>query len=41
MLKKGDIVFESTINGVTENGQLCTSDRIDNYFDFGEVEWVL
>lgn len=39
--KKGNIVFESTIKGVTENGQLFTTDRIDNLFDFGEVEWIL
>lgn len=40
-LKKKDILFETTIKGVTEKGQLYTSDLIDNYFDFGEVEWVL
>jgi BirA family biotin operon repressor/biotin-[acetyl-CoA-carboxylase] ligase len=40
-LKKGDIVFNTIIKAVTENGQLVTSDTIDNYFDFGEVEWIL
>lgn len=40
-LKKKDIEFETIIKGVTENGQLYTTDLIDNYFDFGEVEWIL
>jgi len=40
-LKKGNIVFNTIIKSVTENGQLATVDTIDNYFDFGEVEWVL
>ncbi len=40
-LKKGTIVFDTTIKSVMPNGQLFTTDRIDNFFDFGEVEWVL
>jgi BirA family transcriptional regulator, biotin operon repressor / biotin---[acetyl-CoA-carboxylase] ligase len=40
VLKKGRIIFESVIKGVTENGKLFTSDTIDNFFDFGEVEWI-
>ena len=40
-LKKNNIDFESVIKGVTANGQLYTTDRIDNFFDFGEVEWLL
>jgi len=40
-LKKGNIVFSTTIKEVTENGQLFTVDLIDNLFDFGEVEWLL
>jgi BirA family transcriptional regulator, biotin operon repressor / biotin---[acetyl-CoA-carboxylase] ligase len=40
-LKKNNIDFESEIKGVTETGQLYTTDRIDNFFDFGEVEWIL
>mgnify|MGYP000926182310 CR=1 FL=1 len=40
-LKKNNIDFESVIKGVTETGQLYTTDRIDNFFDFGEVEWIL
>ncbi|MFT3682501.1 MAG: biotin--[acetyl-CoA-carboxylase] ligase [Ferruginibacter sp.] len=40
-LKKGNIVFQSIIKSVTETGLLYTTDTIDNYFDFGEVEWIL
>jgi BirA family biotin operon repressor/biotin-[acetyl-CoA-carboxylase] ligase len=40
-LKKNNINFETVIKGVTATGQLYTTDRIDNFFDFGEVEWIL
>jgi len=40
-LKKGNIVFETTIEGVTIMGELQTRDTIDRTFVFGEVEWVL
>jgi BirA family biotin operon repressor/biotin-[acetyl-CoA-carboxylase] ligase len=40
-LRKNNIDFESEIKGVTATGQLYTTDRIDNFFDFGEVEWIL
>ena len=40
-LKKGNIIFATTINSVTESGQLFTTDLIDNFFNFGEVEWLL
>lgn len=40
-LKKGKIEFETIIKSVTEKGQLYTVDRIDNFFDFGEIEWLL
>jgi BirA family transcriptional regulator, biotin operon repressor / biotin---[acetyl-CoA-carboxylase] ligase len=40
-LKKGNIAFNTIIKAVTENGQLATTDTVDNYFDFGEVEWML
>jgi BirA family biotin operon repressor/biotin-[acetyl-CoA-carboxylase] ligase len=40
-LKKAGIVFETTIKEVTETGCLHTSDIIDNYFQFGEIEWFL
>ena len=40
-LKKGTIEFDTVIKSVTMHGQLYTVDRIDNYFDFGEVEWLM
>ncbi len=40
-LKKGTIEFDTIIKAVTDKGQLYTVDRIDNFFDFGEVEWVM
>jgi BirA family transcriptional regulator, biotin operon repressor / biotin---[acetyl-CoA-carboxylase] ligase len=40
-LKKGTIMFDTVIKSVTETGRLYTTDTIDNFFDFGEVEWVL
>ncbi len=39
-LKKGTIEFDTVINAVTAEGKLFTTDRVDNYFDFGEVEWL-
>ena len=40
-LKKGSMVFDTTIKAVTEHGQLITMDTIERQFDFGEVNWVL
>lgn len=40
-LKKGRVEFDTMIKGVTPEGRLYTTDIIDNYFDFGEVEWLL
>jgi BirA family transcriptional regulator, biotin operon repressor / biotin---[acetyl-CoA-carboxylase] ligase len=40
-LKKENAVFKTTIKGVSQLGQLHTSDSMDRQFDFGEVEWVL
>ena len=40
-LKKKNIVFETTIRGVSELGQLLTSDSIQRSFDFGEVNWII
>lgn len=40
-LKRGSVEFDTMIKGVTPEGRLCTTDIIDNYFDFGEVEWLL
>jgi BirA family biotin operon repressor/biotin-[acetyl-CoA-carboxylase] ligase len=40
-LKRGAIEFETMIKAVTAEGRLYTSDIIDNYFDFGEVQWII
>ncbi|MEO8772289.1 MAG: biotin--[acetyl-CoA-carboxylase] ligase [Ferruginibacter sp.] len=40
-LRKQNVVFETTIKGVNEHGQLLTADRMPRLFEFGEVEWVL
>jgi BirA family biotin operon repressor/biotin-[acetyl-CoA-carboxylase] ligase len=40
-LKKGNRVFETTIKGVSETGQLITQHSIEERFEFGEIEWVI
>ena len=40
-LRKGNIVFETTIRGVTPQGKLMTYDVMPREFDFGEIEWIL
>ena len=40
-LKKGNVVFKTTLKGVSVQGQLLTADKMERHFDFGEVEWVL
>jgi len=40
-LKKDNIVFDTILSGVAQQGQLITKDVIDRNFDFDEVEWVL
>ena len=40
-LKKGNRVFETTIKGISETGQLITQHSIEERFEFGEVEWIL
>jgi BirA family biotin operon repressor/biotin-[acetyl-CoA-carboxylase] ligase len=40
-LKKDNIVFETTIKGVSAQGQLLTEDAIEKRFEFGEVEWLM
>jgi BirA family biotin operon repressor/biotin-[acetyl-CoA-carboxylase] ligase len=40
-LKKGNIVFETTISGVTALGELLTKDAMERQFAFGEVEWII
>ena len=40
-LKKGNIVFEALIKGVTPTGKLITQHSVEEEFDFGKVEWVI
>jgi len=40
-LKKGNIIFETTVKEVTSQGQLLTFDAIERSFGFGEVEWIM
>jgi BirA family biotin operon repressor/biotin-[acetyl-CoA-carboxylase] ligase len=40
-LKTGNRVFETTIKGVSETGQLITQHSIEERFEFGEVEWII
>ncbi|HEX6431285.1 MAG TPA: biotin--[acetyl-CoA-carboxylase] ligase [Niastella sp.] len=40
-LKKGTILFETTICGVSDTGRLLTRDVIEREFDFGEVEMII
>jgi BirA family transcriptional regulator, biotin operon repressor / biotin---[acetyl-CoA-carboxylase] ligase len=40
-LKKGSILFETTIQGVSDTGRLLTKDVIEREFDFGEVELLI
>lgn len=40
-LKKGSILFETTICGVSDTGRLLTKDVMEREFDFGEVELII
>jgi len=40
-LKKGNRVFETTINGVSKTGQLITQHLIEERFEFGDIEWII
>ena len=40
-LKKGNIVFETTIIGVSESGELITKDAMEKKFAFDEVVWLI
>ncbi len=40
-LRKGNIVFETTIQSVSPSGELITKDAIERSFGFDEVEWSL
>ncbi len=40
-LKKQNIIFETTITGISPLGQLLTFDSQEHNFNFDEIEWVL
>lgn len=40
-LKKANAVFNTTIKGVSLQGELLTADTMERHFGFGEVEWLL
>ncbi|MFV0604434.1 MAG: biotin--[acetyl-CoA-carboxylase] ligase [Niabella sp.] len=40
-LKKDSRVFETTIKGVTENGQLTVHHGLEEQFNFGELVWLI
>ncbi len=40
-LKKGNMVFETVVKGVSAQGRLQTADSTEREFEFGEVEWLL
>ncbi len=39
-LKKGNIIFETTVEQVSPSGELITKDVMGRSFGFGEVEWI-
>ena len=39
--RKGNLVFETTIQEVLPSGRLRTYDTMEREFNFGEIEWVL
>lgn len=40
-LKKGTRVFNATIKGVTQNGELITQQATEELFSVGEIEWII
>lgn len=40
-LKKNNRIFETTIKGVAESGELIVQHAIEERFEFGTVEWIL
>lgn len=40
-LRKGNMLFETIVKGVSAQGQLLTDNGIEQQFDFGEVEWMI
>jgi BirA family biotin operon repressor/biotin-[acetyl-CoA-carboxylase] ligase len=39
-LKKGTVIFETILKGVSPQGKLITNDEMEREFDFDEVIWV-
>ena len=39
-LKKGNMIFETTVKEVSPHGQLITVDTLERHFDFDEVVWL-
>ena len=39
-LKKGNAVFETTVQSVSSNGRLATKDTLEREFEFNEIEWI-
>jgi BirA family biotin operon repressor/biotin-[acetyl-CoA-carboxylase] ligase len=39
-LKKGNIVFETEIKGISAAGELITKDVMERRFGFDEVQWI-
>lgn len=39
--KKDNILFDATVKGVNEHGQLILVHAIEEAVDFGEIEWIL
>ncbi len=40
-LKKGNIIFETTVQRISSSGELITKDVMERTFGFDEVEWIL
>ena len=40
-LKKGNMIFETTIEKISPAGQLLTADTIQHVFEFNEVSWLV
>lgn len=40
-LKKGNIIFETTVQRISSSGELITKDVMERTFVFDEVEWIL
>ncbi len=40
-LKKENVVFNCTVDGVSSSGQLLVSGALYHTFSFGEVEWII